>query len=268
MDSQQGNCNSRRGGSFEAAGAASADDLRAAIRYATSLPEVDGETIVSAGVSTGGFAQAALVADPPKGLKAAISFAGGRGSDGHEHDCDLSGVVGAFGAFGKGAHKHGDLPMLWIYAQNDHYFPPVMAQQFEAAYTRGGGAAQFVMAPPDGEDGHHLYYHVNAWSDTVQSFLKAHALLPLGDQVYPGPVAPDVPPPAGLPNNGVEAWTHFLLGAPFKAFASNGHGAWGSAQARFNQDLADADALDRCRKNAAGNSSCSIVAKTGDKVAQ
>jgi dienelactone hydrolase len=262
MDSQLGNCNSRRGGSFEAAGAASADDLRAVIRYANSLPDVDGETVVSAGVSTGGFAQAALAADPPKGLKAAIIFAGGRGSDGHEHDCDLSGVVGAFGAFGKGAHKHGDLPMLWIYAQNDHYFPPVMAQQFEAAYTRGGGTAQFVMAPPDGEDGHHLYSHVNAWSDTVQSFLKAHDLLPLGDQVYPGPVPPDIPPPAGLPNNGVEAWTHFLLAAPFKAFASNGRGAWGSAQARFNQYLADTDALDKCKKAAAGNNSCSIVAKT------
>jgi dienelactone hydrolase len=262
MDSQQGNCNSRRGGSFEAAGAASADDLRAAIRYANSLPEVDGETVLSAGVSTGGFAQVALIADPPKGLKAAISFAGGRGSDGHEHDCDLSGVVGAFGAFGKGAHKHGDLPMLWIYAQNDHYFPPVMAQQFDAAYTRGGGTAQFVLAPPDGEDGHHLYSHVNAWSDIVQSFLKAHDLLPLGDQVYPGPVAPNVPPPAGLPDHGVEAWTHFLLAAPFKAFASNGRGAWGFAQARFNQDLADAEALDRCKKEAGGNNSCSVVAKT------
>ena len=262
MDSQQGNCNSRRGGSFEAAGEASADDLRAAIRYANSLPEVDGETVLSAGVSTGGFAQVALIADPPKGLKAAISFAGGRGSDGHEHDCDLSGVADAFGAFGKSAHKHGDLPMLWIYAQNDHYFPPVMARQFEAAYARGGGIEQFVLAPPDGDDGHHLYSHVDAWSDIVQSFLKSHDLLPLGDQVYRGPVAPNDPPPAGLPNSGVEAWTHFLLAAPFKAFASDGRGAWGFAQARFNQDLADADALDKCKKTAPGNNNCSIVAKT------
>jgi hypothetical protein len=60
----------------------------------------------------------------------------------------------------------------------------------------------------------------------------------------------------------VEAWTHFLLAAPFKAFASNGAGGWGFAQARFNQDLADADALDRCRKSAADNNNCSIVAKT------
>jgi dienelactone hydrolase len=262
MDSQLGNCHSTRGGSFEAAGEASADDLRAAIGYANRLPEVDGETVLSAGVSTGGFAQVALVADPPKGLKAAISFAGGRGSDGHEHDCDLNGVAGAFGAFGKRAHKHGDLPMLWIYAQNDHYFPPAMARQFEAAYTRGGGIEQFVLAPPDGDDGHHLYSHVDAWSDTVQSFLKAHDLLPLGDQVYQGPVAPNVPAPAGLLNNGVEAWTQFLLAAPFKAFASNGRGAWGFAHARFNQDLADADALDKCKKATAGNNNCSIVAKT------
>jgi hypothetical protein len=103
---------------------------------------------------------------------------------------------------------------------------------------------------------------VEAWSDTVQSFLKAQSLLPLGDEVYPGPAPPDVPPPPGLVDKGVAAWKHFLLAAPFKAFASNGHGAWGISQAKFNQDLANAEALDRCRKTAGSNYSCSIVAKT------
>ena len=155
-----------RGGSFQDVGEASADDLRGVVKYAGTLAEVDTNTVVSAGVSTGGFAQVALSANPPSGLKAAISFAGGRGGDGHEHNCNLSLLVSAFGSFGKKAQKHGATPMLWIYAQNDHWFPPAMAQQFDAAYTKGGGVDQFVLAPPDGEDGHHLYAHVAAWSAT------------------------------------------------------------------------------------------------------
>ena len=260
-DGSHGGCGSRNG-SFREAGEASAEDLKAVMKFARTLPEVDGDTVVSAGVSTGGFAQAALSADPPKELKAAISFAGGRGGDGHEHNCNLGGVIDAFAAFGREARKHGTLPMLWIYSENDHWFPPPMARQFEAAYTKGGGAEQFVLAPPDGEDGHHLYARPDAWSETVQEFLKAHNLLPLGDVVLPGPEPPKIPPPAGLREKGEEAWRHFLLAAPYKAFATNGQGEWGLAQGAFDQSIADSDAMDRCKKASAGNGGCSVVART------
>ncbi len=90
QDGKFGGCRNNGQGSFVEAGEDSADDLRAAAKYAQEkLPEVDAGTIVSAGVSTGGFAQVALSADPPAGLKAAISFAGGRGGDGKEHNCDF-----------------------------------------------------------------------------------------------------------------------------------------------------------------------------------
>jgi len=260
-DSMHGGCNSRRG-SFEEAGEASAEDLKAVIRFAQKLPEVDGDTVVSAGVSTGGFAQAALVANPPKELKAAISFAGGRGGDGHEHNCDVDGVIAAFGAFGRGARKHGEVPMLWIYSENDHWFPPAMARRFEAAYVKGGGVEQFVLAPPYGEDGHHLYRDPNAWPATVEGFLREHNLLPLGDVVLARPEPPKVPAPAGLPDQGQEAWRRYLLGGPFKAFAVNGQGQWGSAQAAFDQSIADGEAMDRCRQSSAGAGSCAIVART------
>jgi len=265
QDSTFGGCNSRNG-TFERVGEASADDLRAVIKYAASLPEVNADTVVSIGVSAGGFAQVALSADPPKGLKAAISFAGGRGSDGHEHNCDLGMLVEAFGGFGKGARKHGALPMLWIYSQNDHWFTPDMARKFDAAYTKEGGVDQFVLAPPDGDDGHHLYGHTAAWSDTVQAFLKAHDLLPMGDVVLPAPAPPDVPPPAGLNDKGLAAWKRFLAGGPFKAFATNGSGAFGYSTAGFEQAIADDKAIDSCKKAAAGNGNCTVVAtSTGKK---
>jgi dienelactone hydrolase len=263
QDSANGGCGSRSG-SFYETGEASADDLRAVMDFARSLPEVDAATIVSAGVSTGGFAQVALSADPPKGLKAAISFAGGRGGDGHENNCNLDGLIDAFHDFGKEAHKHGDLPMLWIYSQNDHWFTPAMAQQFDAAYKKGGGANQFVMAPPDGDDGHHLYGHVAAWSDTVNAFLKSQSLLPLGDTVLPAPGPPDEPMPAGLTDT--IAWKHFLLAPPFKTLVVNESGDPFLSAAGFDQSLADEGAIDRCKKAPGGSKHCTIIAKTpGEK---
>jgi dienelactone hydrolase len=259
QDSASGGC--RAGiGSFEDAGEASTRDLRAVMDYARKLPEVDATTIVSAGVSTGGFAQVALSADPPPGLKAAISFAGGRGGDGRENNCDLPAVVNAFRVFGKDAHKHGDLPMLWIYAQNDHWFPPPMAQQFEAAYTKSGATVQFQMAPPDGDDGHHLYGHVAAWSDLVDAFLRAHNLLPLGDAILEAPDPPDVPMPPALAPKDAETWKRFLLAAPFKTLIVDENGALSIAAAGFDQSIADDEARAACRK--AGGKQCTIVART------
>jgi dienelactone hydrolase len=260
QDSTNGGCGPR--GSFDEAGKASADDLRAVMLFAENLPEVDGNTMLSIGVSTGGFAQVALSADPPKGLKAAISFAGGRGGDGHEHNCNLSGVIDAFSDFGKEAHKHGDLPMLWIYSENDHWFPPAMAQRFDAAYKKGGGTNEFEMAPPDGEDGHHLYTHVAAWSDTVSAFLKAQNLLPLGGAVLPAPEAADLPMPTILGEKDTEMWRRFLLAPPFKSLALNESGELFLFAAGFDQPLADSGALDRCKKAGGGSKHCSIVART------
>jgi len=261
QDSTNGGCGARAG-SFYQTGEASADDLRAVMDFARSLPEVDGDTMLSAGVSTGGFAQVALSADPPRGLKAAISFAGGRGGDGHEHNCNLDGLIDAFHDFGKRAQKHGSLPMLWIYSENDHWFPPAMAQQFDAAYKKGGGANQFVLAPPDGDDGHHLYGHVAAWSATVTAFLKAQNLLPLGDTVLPAPQPPNVPMPATLTDANKNAWKSFLLAPPYKALAVNEHGETFLFAAGFDQSLADDGALDRCKKAPASSNNCKIIART------
>ena len=265
QDSRSGGCGGR--GSFEETGQSSVRDLQEVIRWAAKQPEVDAGTVVSAGVSTGGFAQVALSADPVPGLKAAISFAGGRGSDGKEHNCNLDGLIGTFHSFGKDAAKHGALPMLWIYSENDHYFPPAMAVKFDEAYKKGGGTDEFVMAPPNGDDGHHLYAHPDAWSDTVNKFLAAHDLLPLGEKLLPPPPVPDLPAPPGLHENGLEAWKRFVAGAPFKAFAMTDEGFWGSSVGAFNQDIADQDAKDRCKKAAGckGNE-CGVVARTDGKL--
>lgn len=260
-DDTVGGC--RNQGSFRESGEASANDLRAIIQWAANQPEMDADTVVSAGVSTGGFAQVALSANPPRGLKAAISFAGGRGGDGKEHNCNLDNLVNAFRDFGKNASKHGSLPMLWIYSENDHWFTPAMAARFEEAYQKAGGSDQFVLTPPDGQDGHHFYYHIDAWSKMVSAFLQTHDLLPLHEEVLPPPTAPDDPAPSLLHDRGANAWKHYLAAAPYKAFAVSDKGNWGLSSAAFDQSIADEVAIDRCKKavQESGNK-CRIVAQT------
>jgi dienelactone hydrolase len=251
QDGREGGC--RPGGSFEDAGEASAEDLMAVVKFASTLPEVDAGTVVSAGVSTGGFAQVALTAKPPAGLKAAISFAGGRGGDGKGDNCNLDGVVSAFHGFGKKSR----VPMLWIYSENDHWFPPAMAQSFDAAFKKGGGNDELVMAPPYGDDGHKFFYNVEGWTPMVEGFLGQQGLLPL-TELLPEPSVPDVMPPAGLSEGGVRAFHTFLQMGPGKAFASNGGTHWGMAFGQWSQEMADAKALANCEKGAKGEGVCVI----------
>jgi dienelactone hydrolase len=257
QDGQFGGCQRNGRGSFVEAGEDSADDLRAAAKFGTALPEVDGGTIVSAGVSTGGFAQVALTADPPAGLKAAISFAGGRGGDGKEHNCDVDGIVSAFRHFGKKSR----VPMLWIYSENDHWFPPEMARKFEAAFRESGGMDQFVMAPPYREDGHGFYYNISGWTPIVEDFLRAQGL-PAPTELLPEPPAPAIAPPAGLKDRGLAAFHTFLIMGPAKAFATNGADVWGMSYGQFDQELADKKAVENCGKALHGQGRCNVVART------
>ena len=122
---------------YVASGRNSADDVRAVIQAMKARPYVDGTRIISVGRSAGGFATVALTADPPPGLLSAISFAGGRGSTRPDYVCDEDRLVDAYATFGRTSR----IPMLWVYAENDHWFVPPLAQRLFAAFTGAGGCA-------------------------------------------------------------------------------------------------------------------------------
>jgi dienelactone hydrolase len=257
-DGRGGGCGSN--GSFKQAAELGVEDLQAAARYAVTLPEVDAGTVISTGVSSGGLAQVALATKPVPGLKTTISFAGGRGGDGKGNNCNLSGLVGTFHDFG----KHNKVPMLWIYSENDKWFPPEMARHFQEAFLKGGGTDEFVMTPPDGEDGHNLFSHTAKWTPTVEEHLRKLGLLPLGDKVLPPPVAENEPLPAGLSETGARAFRQFLTAGPFKAFAAKGADSWGMSTAQFTQEIANKDALEHCKTAAHGAGACQLV-QTGPR---
>lgn len=238
---------------YQSAAEYAAEDLRFAIDYARALPQVDATRIVAMGVSTGGLATVALTAKAPPGLVAAINFAGGRGSKGDHDVCNSNDLVHAYHNFG----KHSRTPMLWIYAQNDKFFWPELAQKFDAAFRSQGGLDQFVLAPPIGDDGHALFRHIDAWSSTVGDFLKAQNLTTMAEPL-PELKPPNVPPPSGLSEEGLQSFQSYLLLGPHKAFATSPH-SFGFSTARMTTDEARKKALENCKNAAQNNEQCKVV---------
>jgi dienelactone hydrolase len=158
---------------FLGASRAQVADLRAALAYLATLAPVDASRILAVGHSAGGFATVALTADAPRGLVAAISFAGGRGSISPGKVCGKESLLSAFQTFGATSKT----PMLWVYAENDHFFDPALAAHFRSAFESGGNKVQFIQAPAFGTDGHTLFNKgIPTWAPIVDQFLADHGL--------------------------------------------------------------------------------------------
>jgi dienelactone hydrolase len=120
-------------------------------------------------VSAGGWGSVAAAIEPLDGLVGIVNFAGGRGSRSPDNVCNEGRLVKAMGEFGEASR----VPALFIYSENDHFFGPALAQRLHAAYVRGGGKAEFVVAPPSGDDGHGYFIReVGDWSPRVTEFLR------------------------------------------------------------------------------------------------
>ncbi|CAK0777727.1 Dienelactone hydrolase [Gammaproteobacteria bacterium] len=231
---------------YERSGRRSAEDVRAVIVAMKEKPYVDGAKIISIGRSAGGFATVALSADPPPGLVAAISFAGGRGSSRPDEVCVPDKLVDAYGTFGKTSR----VPMLWVYAENDHFFSPTLAKRFFTAFTEAGGQAEFVATPAFGGDGHKLFSEKGLliWGRYVDNFLARHQLT-LVSQLLPIRDEASVNYPKGLGSQGKEAFLKYLDGAEHKSFvmANDGHFGWRTGQK--SAEKAVEEASEYCRNN-------------------
>jgi len=154
---------------FVAAGLETARDIRAAVDAVRSESWIDAKHIVLVGQSAGGFGSVAASSAPFDGLIAVVNFAGGRGSQSPDYVCSESRLVDAMARYGSGAR----VPQLWIYSENDHFFPQPLAHRMHDAFVGAGGKAQWITAPAVGDDGH-LYFSrkVNDWAPRVEDFLK------------------------------------------------------------------------------------------------
>ncbi len=242
---------------YTQAGLAGAADIAAVATFMESQPYVGKDKWISVGVSAGAFATVALSAEAPPGLAAALAFAPGRGSTSADGVCAEDRLVDAFAQYGRTSR----VPVLWVSAQNDHFFGPRLVSQLTRAFVQGGAQLSFVAAPPFGEDGHMLFSAngVAVWSPIVDRFLAAHALAPGGARID---VASATPRPRSLDARGQKAFAAYLEAGPNKAFAVGEGAHFGWASGRASAELAKRGALDFCAKASPAN--CAIVNLNGD----
>jgi dienelactone hydrolase len=151
-----------------------AQDIAAGLRGALALDIAAPDGAIVVGQSTGGWGVLAYtdIADPR--VKAAVVFAPGRGAHAHEPPdsvCRPDLLESAAARFGANSH----LPLLWLAAENDSYFPPDVTQRLHSAFTDAGGRAQLAMLPPFQGDGHFLFAAeggTTAWGGTLRNFLS------------------------------------------------------------------------------------------------
>jgi len=250
--------------SFQHSAKTSSDDLRAAIAAMSGRSDVTTEGMIAVGTSAGGFASVALSVDPPPGLAAVISFAGGRrwvippGKKGIRPADGEDALAAAFATFGMSSRT----PMLWVYAANDSFFRPELAHRMFEAFTAGGGKVQLIDAPAFGSDGHFLFSSagLQIWTRYVDDFLQERKL---GlREPLPAPALPALPAPSRLSEQGRTAFADYLAAGPHKAFAASPKGAFGYWSALRSLDDAKQRALSSCAKNGAG---CALYAIDNDK---
>jgi dienelactone hydrolase len=165
-----GSCNDP---DYARAGLESARDIRATLEALKSNPHLDTKRVLLVGVSAGGWASVAASSTDLPGLKAVINFAGGRGSQGPDSVCYASRLVDAAALYG----KTSTVPQLWVYAANDKFFGPDLAQRLVKAFTAAGGHATLKAMPAFGADGHSLFGRgTPEWTPVVREFLAENGL--------------------------------------------------------------------------------------------
>jgi dienelactone hydrolase len=160
---------------YYGAGLQAASDIQATIDYMRAQPFVTPDRTIVIGQSAGGWASMALSSRNPAGVSGLVNFAGGRGG----HQRLPGGGIGNCtpGALVEAAKKYGAtarVPMLWIYAANDSFFEPALAERMAGAYNGAGGRATYRALPPFGRDGHGLAGSsegVAIWGPLLESFI-------------------------------------------------------------------------------------------------
>jgi dienelactone hydrolase len=156
-----------------------ADDIEAAMQAIGRRSDADIDRTIALGISVGGGAVLNLAARNPAGLRAVINVSGGIRSlsrdGGPPVQCKPEDLVPIFAALG----ERSRLPTLWLYAENDSFFPVDYVRQLHEAYVAKGGRTDFHMFEPIGTEGHHMFGHLDGmlrWIPALDRFLRANKL--------------------------------------------------------------------------------------------
>lgn len=158
---------------YVAAGNGAADSMLTAIAFMREQPFIRSDRTLVIGNSAGGWGALALAARQPKGVSAIVNFAGGRG--GRERgkantNCAPDRLVAAAANFGASEA----VATLWLYSENDTYFPPELSQRMADAFEAAGGRVEYHLLGPVRGDGHALIATAGAeatWKPVLAAFL-------------------------------------------------------------------------------------------------
>lgn len=170
----QGGCDDA---DYERAGRATADQIALALDYLRAQAFIRKEAAVIVGHSAGGWGALALARTDPKAVAAIVLFAPGRG--GHANDfpnrvCAPHNLIGASGAFGRGAR----VPVTWLVAANDSYFAPDFSRKLADAFRAGGDSVDYRLLPASGSEGHWMVETENGVNLAATALERALTLQP------------------------------------------------------------------------------------------
>jgi dienelactone hydrolase len=155
------------------ASSGAAVSIEHALRYIKAQPFIRRDGTLLIGHSAGAMGSFAVASKHAGDVAAVVNFAGGNG--GHHNgepnnNCAPERLVAAAAEFGRTVPQ----PTLWLYARNDTYFAPDLAERMVAAYQAAGGLAEFHLLPAYGDDGHFLVHAAAAaplWTPKLKTFL-------------------------------------------------------------------------------------------------
>jgi dienelactone hydrolase len=157
---------------------AASEDVMAAYEYTRTLPYVDGSRMILAGQSAGGVVSIYTAARAPQGLVAVLAFAAGRGGNPARNPgvpCAVEPLARVFDELGKSVK----VPVLFHYAENDHFFNPQTSRLWYERFTAGGARAEYVLQPAFGKDGHYIFSDDSGaryWLPAVERFLARNGV--------------------------------------------------------------------------------------------
>jgi Dienelactone hydrolase family len=150
---------------------AASDQVIAALQFARTLPYVDASRWVAMGQSVGGLTTVAVAWRNPPGLVGAINFAGGSGGDPERRPGQPCMPVQIERLWRSNAST-AQVPMLWLYWDNDKYWGADVPKRWHQAFTEGGGKAELHTLPAAGSDGHNgVNIDMDHWVPIVESYL-------------------------------------------------------------------------------------------------
>ena len=159
---------------YAASAETGAEDIAAGLRAGLALDVVQQRDAVVGGQSTGGWATLAYVGQPDPRVQGAVVFAPGRGAHAYappDPVCRPDLLIAAAARLGRRAR----LPVLWIVAENDSFFPPDITKRLHNAYNESGDSARLVLVPKFGVEGHALFSApggTDIWGEFVGKFLS------------------------------------------------------------------------------------------------